>query len=494
MAMTKIIDPRGWDFDRPVAVMVKVSSRGLIGSDRDDFLKTASHVFLPFIDNIKVAKDEVPVHCIALGASEFVGPNRNGDGFKEATCRECHPTFVKYAKWYRDHRNKMAKGDPYYGYIKESAYNEDMHRVELLAILNGSKEAAERNGGEVADKEIEKLARGKDLDTSMSCRVSHDECSGCYNKARTRDEYCTSATCKRGGCRDNLTKIGEDGHILHVDNPSPLWFDNSTVYRHADRIANGARADWLDKAASHAFIPGAELADMLGVTTPLDVCIAAGDASCWGEHVAGQIKLAQALACVENTEPVSREAYRSFSPAVQPRFSASELAMLGTPGTEKSASALAALADQKIILSLQDFAAWQGKTAAYSTASQFLPSVYRRLATRDDIGHVITRSPFDLLHAKTASASTRVLAHGIADDFSFAPDAVSRRAMLSVLRGCPEPTLKDVFKTAADDPDAAKLADQYALYKLAALYRIADFDPTFSLTARLAIAQNRFVG
>ena len=79
----------------------------------------------------------------------------------------------------------------------------------------------------------------------MACRIPFDVCSGCGHKARTRAEYCKAATCKYGGCHDNLGKIAADGHILHVDNPNPSFFDISNVFRPADRTAYGVKADWL---------------------------------------------------------------------------------------------------------------------------------------------------------------------------------------------------------------------------------------------------------
>ena len=144
MAMIKIVSPSGWDWDRPVCVPIKISARGLIGNDRSDFLKMASHAFLDAIDNIKVAKDELPIHIIALGSHEFWGPNRNGDTFLEKTCKDRHHTFVKYARWFRNHKNRPDDGDPHYGIIKESAYNDQMHRVELLGLLFQEKSAASR--------------------------------------------------------------------------------------------------------------------------------------------------------------------------------------------------------------------------------------------------------------------------------------------------------------------------------------------------------------
>ena len=47
------------------------------------------------------------------------------------------------------------------------------------------------------------------------------------------------------------------------------------------------------------------------------------------------------------------------------------------------------------------------------------------------------------------------------------------------------------MKTAAYDVKAESLATQYALYKLAALWRIAENDTEFPLTTKLSIYQNQ---
>ena len=309
MAHVKLISPSGWDFDRPAAQLLKISRDGrLTGHDRQTFIKMASgseNVFLPYLDNVKFAEDEEPMHLVALGAKEAYGPNRNGDGFLEQILRECHPSFVKFAKFYRNHKNKDPKIS--YGTVKCSAYNERMRRVELLIGLNREKSAAERNGGFVADEELEKLAKGDDIAVSMACRVPYDECSYCGHKARTRDEYCTSSMCKAGGCKDNLTrliKVGNDVHILHVNNPSPTFFDISNVFRPADRIAYGGKADYLMKAAGDGGfmgIDGAKLAQDMEVMAPLAVILAQDSMMPgeWTPFLAEQVKLAHGLAEME---------------------------------------------------------------------------------------------------------------------------------------------------------------------------------------------------
>ena len=497
MAMTKIIDPSGWSWDRPIAVMAKVSSAGLVGHDRSDFIKVAGHQFLHMIDNMKVAKDEVPIHLIALGAGEAYGCNRNGDFFSEHDCRTHHNTFQKYARWYRNHDNKQNSKS--YGYIKQSAYNESMRRVELLCMLNAEKSAADRNGGFIADKELAKLAKGDDIPVSMACRIAYDVCSKCSNKAKTRAEYCTGidegGKCTGGGCKHNLTKIGEDGHILHVSNPNPHWFDISNVFRPADRIAYGAMADYLHKAASHAFTPGAELADMLGVTAPLNVCMASDNPIHWNAAINAQIKLAYALAATEQDLRVKAAMCRAFDAAVQPSLTTDQLMVLGGAGTEKAAAGLSAFADRKICMNLGDFANWTGKVASVSGAAQLLPSIYTRMVEHGTLENRLLNNKF-ACSTKAASAGQQVLARNLTSSHSLSEDAVNDRVMRSSIRTASAPLLKSGFenvKAAADDHDAVELAEAYALYKLAALHRMASFDHRFNLTASLAIAQNRMI-
>lgn len=169
MSMIKLITPGSQKFNDAVTRLIKLGSRGiLIGDDLDSFIKRAGHQFADALRTVEFAPGEVPIHMFAVGATEFYGPNRNGDGFKEATCRKYHPTFVKHARWYRNHANKDTKKS--YGIVKFSAYNERMKRIELIVALNGTKEAADRNGGLIADKELQKLASNDDTwGVSMAC-------------------------------------------------------------------------------------------------------------------------------------------------------------------------------------------------------------------------------------------------------------------------------------------------------------------------------------
>src|SRR4051812_29483808 len=121
MTMVKIIAPGSQDLGDRTAQLIKISSSGLRGSDLNALIKRAGHEFASAIKNMPFDKDEVPVHLIALGATEAVGPNRNGDGFKIASCRKYHDTFVKHSRFYRNHKNKDPKKS--YGIVKMSMFN-----------------------------------------------------------------------------------------------------------------------------------------------------------------------------------------------------------------------------------------------------------------------------------------------------------------------------------------------------------------------------------
>jgi hypothetical protein len=238
--MIKIIEPSSQMFDETIASLVKISSQGLRGNDLNDFIKRAGHPFAAAVKQADVKPGEVLAHLIALGTTEGFGPNRNFDGFKKTACERYHDTFVKHARWYRNHANKDKEKS--YGIVKLSMFNEPMQRVELLVALNGTKEAANRNKGLLADKELQILEKeGEALPVSMACKVAYDQCSFCGNKARSRSEYCSGVKeggmCKAGGLKSNIGTVLEDGHILHADNPHPDFFDISYVHRPADRIA-----------------------------------------------------------------------------------------------------------------------------------------------------------------------------------------------------------------------------------------------------------------
>lgn len=486
--LVKWISPGSQDFHEPVAQMIKLSSRGLIGHDRHVLVKRAGAEFAHHFDQVKFAADEIPIHLLAIGATEFYGPNRNADGFTCDTCRRKHKTFEKYAKFYRDHINK----DPArsYGHVKLSAWHEPMKRIELLCALNAAQSAADRNGGFVADREMDKLANQQDIAVSMACRVPNDVCSGCGNRARTRDEYCDSiengGTCKEGGLKHNLGRLLKSGHILHADNPDPTFFDISHVFRPADRIAFVMGR--LEKAASTGRVhSGAEMAEMLGISVPYTLLIP--------QHTlpatAAQYKLAYQLADLERGPLPSTPWAPAFTEAVRADMS------LPVAKREKFAQILRALADERIVLPTMQFirlvtdASEKQAAEVAAAVDAYLPGVFDRLTKAADFDTLVEQNPYT--PAEFTSAELRLWAQKCAADLSIATHHVERRLQLAAIRRVTVPGLSSssqAEKLAAAGGPAAEMAKQYALYKLAFLTAVHDTTIDLPLTASFIVLQN----
>jgi hypothetical protein len=464
--MIKLVTPGSYDFGEPMSQQIKIARSGLHGDDLKQLVKRAGNDVMHLLHSLRFAPGEIPVHVIALGCTESFGPNRNGDGFKAACCRKYHDTFVKHAHWFRNHRNKDKERS--YGIIKASAFNEAMGRIELIAALNGTKEAAERNGGLVADEEMEKLARREPFDVSMAAAVPEDVCSSCGNHAKSRNDYCSEAMCKHGGLRHNIGKVFEDGHVLHADNPDPQWFDLSSVVRRADRIAMVlGRADEkmaMCKAASSHSTGGAELAELAGVTYPMWMRFEGP----WDDpRIVGQLKIASRL--IDREQAPAMEACSSaFSDEVQPVCP--ETADLRKSGI-KLGHALAALAELDCLLPPHDFLQLVHgksveKTAVDAVCGQ-LGSVFDALSGMPDLELRLQSSPYLPEYLTTEAA--RSWAQKQASAWSLSRPLLVERLQLSVLRQA-KPRPPRHKQASGNTAAAAGLAREYALYQLGFLY------------------------
>lgn len=501
MAHTKIIVPGSYTFDGPTVQEVQLSRRGIL-SEKSAFEKRACVDILRDISSLreKVAADETLIHMLAIGATEDYGPNRNGDGFRRTTCKHCHPSFVKHAWFYRNHKNKDPRKS--YGRLVKSAWNEPMRRVELLVALNSTDAAARRNGGLIADREMEKLAAGKDIPVSMACRVAFDVCSYCGNKAPTTEDYCVGTHqgghCKAGGLRDHIGALVEiDGgiHQLHADNPNPSFFDISHVFRPADRIAYVTGV--LEKAAvaTGRIIKSAELAKELGVTVPFELVV---DNS---QPVAVQrlLKVAYKLSDMESEiEQGQLPVHQNYATIFSEDLRNSTPLPLPPLFREKFALGLRALADAKICLPLDRFIEivadqpFEKAAEAAAVVIRELPGVYTRLLADNHLPERIKDSQY----APAAAVAPPVFekwAAELSSDLSLGSSHLERRVTRAALHQVEAGALRPVIsreKCASVNDPARRMAEEYALYQLSFLGSISETDPDLPLTASLTLLQN----
>jgi len=457
----KTID--GHSFAEPQTYRIKVSSRGLIGSDRRSLLKRAS---IDFVDAAeKLASEEaglVPVHVIALGCTEAYGPNRNGDGFREEVCKKYHNTFTKYARAYREHANRDPSKS--YGVIKKSAYNPSMKRIELLVGYFATKEAAEKYGGKIADKELEILEKGGSLPVSMSCIVSHDICSGCGNKASTRAEYCGPELCKYDGLKYNMGRVFEDGHILHADNPDPKFIDLSYVAKNADRIAYTIGS--LTKTAS----VNPEITNLSGLFVSKDKTLK-------------QKLLIDKLAELEK----SAYDYTIFDNAFAGIIRESEIF------TEypKPLQALNYLAKQGSLMPLKaflDILAGKNTGDKYKKVASALPGIFSSLKVDDGLDFKLSRNSYLADYVPTTDIIK--WATQFAGKWNIDESGLIKRAQLNLIRH-PDFVIPKNFKLEKTASTAAEeLAKEYALYELAVLCNIDNQD----MAAKAITRYNLIVG
>lgn len=452
--MLKCVMPSAWDYGSPYLQPLKISSRGLMDNDRRALVKAAGDRVAEAVRRVKLARDEVGALLTAMGATEYYGPNRNGDGFREGPLIQYHPNFVKRAKPFRDHDNRPSS--PHYGRVVDSLYDYPMHRVALVVAYNGGPAAIEKNGGYLADLEIDDLERGREFPVSMATSVPYDTCSSCGNKARTRAQYCKEGSCPHGGLHDNIGRVFADGHHLHADNPTGLeFFDISRVRKPADRTAYT-----FGKVAGVIGTDGAALAEGAGLILPH-----------WLQapplapaEVVNACKVAGVLADVSR-RGLGHEAMAPATWAPLP----------GLPEGATLRDAFAALASVKAAASLREFlelaAPGQG-AALLDPVAAHLPGAIASLAADPDLAEKLAASestPSECapmaLHAWAKRA-----AHGRALD----RESVRSQAALAAIR---EASPRRFDKSAyAHLSSAAAAAEEFALHRIAVVARLAGED------------------
>ena len=467
--MIKTIMPGDYEWSDQQAVLFDVGSHGF---DRGQMQKRASAGLFDGVD-IKPKPGRSIMHVIALGDAERYGANRNADFFygtpreiefpepkgdlksiKLATgCIERAWTFEKYAKVYRDHKNK--KTDKAYGDVLKAAHNHAMARTELLIDVP--------NDDPVWRDDVEKVANGEDIFFSMSCKIPGDHCSICGNFSKSRKVKEGGTDCRH--IKHQLSCLSKSGHRVGMINDHMVFFDISRVRVPADRIAYsllkvaglGGGADLDDERALHVFdVPRIEGSDDL-----------------FGVHASKLSEVLHKLSNIEKRiEAVGRAPNESlsFDPAVMRHLSDDERSTLGKDrgGIGKS---LAALADKKICLSLSDFVQLVlgdragGYQNAMRLASESLPGMFTRLADEVDDDDDLPESVMDENDNVAVPQRVSEMIDALRGGMSLDDDPVARRVTVVSIRKLPPPELKKA--AALYDETADKMLRAYAAYKVA---------------------------
>jgi len=245
-------------------------------------IKTASAVhpeIQRYASSLQPEKGKIFVLLNAMGAAEYYGANINNDRFDEYNTWAAsdnpiikrayfslrntdgnwgYKTFEKYGYPYMHHQNTDPNKS--YGEIKLAVWNDPMKRVELVVCVDREKAAAVG-----AHEVVDKLDRNEHPDWSMGTKVPFDRSTCCgdneetYKRMRdallrnphmlpgdaikeahrvspipgislTRNDYCEHMMKSAG-------QILPNGIQVSVHNDFPRFFDISSVYIGADKIA-----------------------------------------------------------------------------------------------------------------------------------------------------------------------------------------------------------------------------------------------------------------
>ena len=209
---------------------------------------------LKFAQTIKPRPGKTCVLLISMGAYEFYGDNRNGDGFPEKPV----PGFVEPGQELPLHYHTFEQAHNFVhhvnrdpakavGIVIKAFYNWRMHRVELIIEVDNEK------GHNI----VNRIADGEYPPVSMGCRIKFDTCSICGNKAPSRNQYCWHLRRYMGRFLPNSNQKA------FAYNPSPKFFDISWVIRPADRT--GYMLKKIARERTYEFIPSAEAGELVAL-------------------------------------------------------------------------------------------------------------------------------------------------------------------------------------------------------------------------------------
>lgn len=373
-----------------------------------------------------------------------------------------------------------------YGRVIKSAFNEANPRVELIVALNGSEQAAKRNNGLFADKELQKLASGQEMPVSMACMLPADSCSYCGNMAPSPSDYCLGTDegghCKAGGLRNrmgSLVDVDGDLHHLHANNPAPglRFFDISKVFRPADRTAYAVGQLTKAAAASKQPIKSAELASAVGLTIPITLFEDIYE----NDGTLASLKIAQQLADIEADIEANITTGVSFSDeynslAFSDKTAADNLTFVKL-SQDNFSKFLGALSRNKICLPvagwLHAFTGHSAEKCAHlaELVKPVLPGIYTRMLQDTQLVGQIKHSKYKPVFPHSADA-TYTAAQPQLQSFSVRKQDIEKRAISACLQLTRSTLVKEAGMLGAGRPTFAEgallsLAKEYALYKLA---------------------------
>lgn len=265
--------------------------------------KIASDIFIPdklldFMNQVRPRDDGRYVLLHAIGAGEFWGDNKNSDYFPEWSLKgdPIPPDVKEYVREYKlpipieyGHKTFERYGYPYFHHNNHdpvhsigervccAAYNDRMHRVELIVFILKSK----------APDVIRRIDKGEPVPWSMGAKLPFDVCSVCKHPARKRSDYCKHL-------KGMLGRVLPDGHKVFSFNYFPRFFDISVVSVPADRSAYSlkkvagllekgeARVVWspgVGHTSVEPVLPGGDDEEMEKFASMLDYLASGGEKS-----------------------------------------------------------------------------------------------------------------------------------------------------------------------------------------------------------------------
>jgi hypothetical protein len=420
----KVIGPHAYDFETAQVSVLPFHSRGL---DDHYFKKVAREagglLFEKELRGMKPIPGHTVIHVIAVGDSEAYGDNRNNDAFPGEDNKRCHSRFKTQGHVFKDHVNEDPEGKT--GDVVETGHNGIMHRIELLAALDNSKN----------EDEVQALEEGRDVPVSMGTIQPYDVCSVCGNKAHTAKEHCVHI-------KHMLGEVLADGTKVCMINPDPGYMDLSTVWKPADRIGYTLRKVALE-GAPH---PGYRVAEQVGM-----------------QRLASEKRaMMRRLAMIEKrVDGIGRAALTAPEPLDPPTFKKLKLAV----AAHGADTVIDALHKRGCVLDIGDFAdAILGRTGLRKYAEDarsFLPHGFTRLLRGD-----VELSSMDGEASTTPVRLDDSLEVELRKAASMAPDSASRRSIRQSLTNHRQLKLAIPRDTLPDPTAARGLADLYLHYKV----------------------------